>query len=279
MRFAPKLLFALLTLVCSSNPGCAGIMTYMVTLHSEACREVHLGTLALPPEASFLSSGVSTGYCRPEVRSAGETTLYLGAACISPDWFLSPTKYAVGLSGRRGTRKISDAEWQAATELPWSGADRGALPREGDPGIPYAGVMLHRSGPRWAGVHYGQLPAAVFSRGLSRAAVNSWDGFDITYSFLDPTSLFRRDRVVGRYWIDIYETASGKPLVRINGSFHRAEPFQFQYSEAWYSERYFVMPVGRTNGNGNFSMRQLLICDLDAAARKGETVLKERRQP
>jgi hypothetical protein len=258
-----------------------GHMTYFVTQNPEVCHEVHVGRFTLPEKAAFLNNGVgnigvSTGYCHPQVRSAGESDLYVGAVCLRPYWYPAPEKYAVDLSGRKGVRRISEEKWQSGVPLTWS--ENGLFPKPQESAVEYKGQRLARSGPRWEGIGGTGPLRTHLSWNATRAAVNSWSGFQVTYSFLDPTSFGKRDKVEGQYWVDIYETASGRPLVRIQGSFHGAAPSVFQTQAAWYSDRIFVMPVGGTLWSEyEFNLRRLLICDVDAAARKGETVLKERK--
>lgn len=252
----------------------AGSMTYTVTLNSAVCHEVHTGRFTLPREAAFLQE-VNSGHCRVALRSGREMLLYVGVICLSPRWLPAPEKYAVDLSTRTGTRRISEAEWQSATELPW--IEGGMFPNLADDSVRYKGPPLRRSGPKWMGITDGGAPRSHLSRTGSRVAVNSWDGFETTYSFLDPTSFGKRDKVKGEYWVDIYETSSGRPLVRIQGSFHGAAPSRFEAEAAWYSDRYYVMPVGGTTAGYEFDLRRLLICDADAASREDNTVLKERK--
>lgn len=251
-------------------------MNYTVTLNPEACHEVHLGRFSVPAGSHGLMDEVHTGPCRPAARSASETVLYLTVACVAArhTWVSPPPKYAVDLSGREGTRRISDAEWGAATELSYSGfATKGVTPRDEDSGVQCKGPLLKRSGPRWHGVG-GDPMKALLSWSANRVAVNSWDGV-IEYG--EPFG-FVHGPVRGQYWIDIYETGTGRPLVRIQGSFRGANPYIFQmHGAGWYGDRYYILPVGREMGNGEFSMRRLLVCDVDAASRKGETVLKERK--
>jgi hypothetical protein len=262
--------------LCISASAYGGSMTYTVTPNADVCHDMRLGRFTVPSGAAPVSN-VSTGYCHPELRSAGETQLYVTAACHQrgDTWLPAPQKYSVDLNRSRAVRRISEAEWQAAPQLPWNGTAKGIIPNAQDRGVQYKGPLLERSGPRWQGIGGGSLlPETFLSQSASRAAVNSWDGFDITYSFLDPTSFGKRNKVEGQYWVDIYETSSGRALLRIRGSFHGAEPYQFQGQAAWYSDRYYVIPVGGTMGSGEFSLRRLLICDIDAAARKGDTGLK-----
>jgi hypothetical protein len=84
----------------------------------------------------------------------------------------------------------------------------------------------------------------------NRAAVNSWDGVDEVYGFMDLDELFKSSKINGYYWVDIYETSSGQPLVRIQGSFHGAEPCVFQGHAAWYSDRYYIFPIGSHGERG-----------------------------
>jgi hypothetical protein len=250
-----------------------GSLSYSVSLNPGACREIHLGQFTVPP-AAFTAYDVVTGYCRPDVRTAGEAWLYATAACHvrGNTWIPAPQKYAVDLSGRKGTRRISEAEWEAASELPVS--ERPLLPRPDV--IKWDGPILLPSGPRWKGIG-ASVPWSHLSSTGARAAINSWDGFEITYTFLDPTSFGQRDKVKGEYWVDIYETATARPLIRIHGSFRGAEPSIFLNQANWYSDRYYVMPVGGTTHVYEFNLRDLLVCDADAASRVNGTSLKERK--
>ena len=64
----------------------------------------------------------------------------------------------------------------------------GLVPGPEVDGIIYNGHLLKRSGPKWAGV--GAHPIEyLLSTSRSRAAVNSWDGFDIVYELLDPSAV------------------------------------------------------------------------------------------
>jgi hypothetical protein len=111
---------------------------------------------------------------------------------------------------------------------------------------------------------------------MNRAAVHSWNGVDETGSVLDPTS-FGRNHVNGHFWIDMYDVATAEPLVRIRGDFHGAEPYTFMGHAVFYSDRYYVMPAGHNTADGAFRMQHLLICDLEAAARKDTRDLKQRK--
>ena len=172
------------------------------------------------------------------------------------------------MSGGKGAHLITEKEWEAGNEL--LRTENGLFPRPEDSAVVYQGPPMPRSGPKWEGTGGNGGPLrTLFTATSNRAAVNSWDGVDITYSFLDPTSLFQRNKVQGSYWIDIYETATAKPLVRIQGSFSGAEPYEFQEHRAgWYSDRYYVLPVGHAADTYHFNLRRLLICDVDAASVK-----------
>jgi len=252
-----------------------GGLTYQVTLSPNACHEIQLPRLTKPREIGWTDS-VNLGYFHYELRSAGETKIYIGVVTgigrLNPmdPVFSVREKYAVDLRRTSNVRRLDETLWQSA--LPLSRATEGNyLPKDPeDRGIRVGGgPLLEKSGPRWAGVGEGPVKASM-SWTMSRAAVNSWDGYDITYSILDPTAVFKRDKVAGLYWIDIYETLSGASLVKIQGSFRNVHPFEFQgYATAWYADRFYVMPLNR-------DMRRLLICDADLASRKDNKTLKER---
>jgi hypothetical protein len=266
-----------LALCSAAVHGLGGSITYRVTLNPDTCQEVHLPRLTKPDEVQF-TDNVNTGYFHLEIRSAGETEIYLTAAAgggRDPLWF-ARERYAVDLSRPKSVRRIDEQAWQSSPLLPRS--EKGLYPQRADQrGVQYKGPVLERSGPTWKGSGVGPLPETSLSWNMNRAAVNSWDGYDIVYTFLDPTSFGKRSRIHGRYWVDIYETASGKPLVRIQGSFSGAEPGNFQRPAAWFGDRYYVIPLGGILSGARVGLQRLLICDVDAAARKDKTVLKERK--
>jgi hypothetical protein len=257
-------------------------MTYQVTQNSGACHEVHLDKLTSPPEITRHDEGVNASYCHIEIRAVGETDIYLAAACQfdtprSQTFPLTREKYAVNLSQPDKVRRIDEPTWQSAMPL-----RSGGLIGEIDPshptdrGISYKGQVFEKSGPRWAGV--GAEPiGARFSLGLSKISVNSWDGFDIRYDFMDPTVFLQRDKVKGQFWTDIFDAGSGRRLIQTQGSFNGADPGKFLWHAGWYGTHYFVMPVGSTSWPGTFNLRRLLICDADAAARMSGLGLKERK--
>jgi hypothetical protein len=104
--------------------------------------------------------------------------------------------------------RIDEQAWQLARPLWWSGYGGGIPPSHAaDLGVSYKDRVFEKSGPRWSGVGAGPINASL-SQNATRIAVNSWDGFDITYSFLDPTSFGQRNKVKGQFWVDIYDTDS-----------------------------------------------------------------------
>jgi len=256
-----------------------GSIAFQVTLNPTACHEVNLGRFTVPPESGRpMIYGVTYGGCRHELRSGGEKQLYFAVACAGRPgpWPVAPEKYAVDLSHPSSFRRIDETTWKSAPPLPRS--EKGEPPRPDDSGYQvYNGPLLKRSGPSW----YGKgLPTPIrthLSWTMNRAAVNSWDGRDEAGTILDP-SWSGRNHIKGHFWIDMYDTASAEPLVRIEGAFDGAEPVHFMGNDAsFYSDRYYVIPVGRTKGNGEFGLQQLLVCDLDAASRKEDGSLKQRK--
>ncbi len=261
-------------LVCSFSGWVLGGITYRVSLNADACHEVNLPRLTKPPGIGYVTK-VETGYCRYEIRNANESLLYLTAACggIGKDKFVpAKEKYSVNLGRKVVTRKIDESAWETAPELPRSGVETLAkvlLPRDEESGVRYNNHLLERSGPAWHGKGDDAKPT-LLSWTNSRAAVNSWDGIDITYSFLDPGSTFKRNKENGSYWIDIYDTGSGERLIKIQGTFSGIGAVEILQAPAWYSDRYYVMPLG-------VGLKRLLICDVDTASRKDNSTLKERK--
>jgi hypothetical protein len=254
-----------------------GGVSYRVTLNPDACHEIHLGRLSVPRYCGELIHDVNTSQCHYEIRTGGESALYLTVVCSDIRTCTAPQKYAVDLRHPDRVNRIDDTAWQAAIPLAGSGRGKGIFPTEGQRGVAYRGPLLVRSGPKWMGIGGGSLPETLLSASLSRAAVNSWDGYDVVHSALDPSFFWQRDKVVGRYWIDIYDARTAELLVAIEGGFKKIAPFKFQEKASWYSDRYYVMPLGPAMFASDFGMSRPLVCDVDAAARKQETGLKERK--
>lgn len=264
-----------LAIFLAVHTASAGV-TYRVTENPEACHDVHLGGwMSVPP--GVIAQNVETGNCRYEFRGGEETLLYVTGVCKARTvWLPAPQKYSVDLSHSYRVRRISDAAWEAAPPLPWSSG--GIQPLAGQNGVQYRGPVLERSAPKWAGEGYSQPIRAPLNSSMNRMAVNSWDGINEVHSFMNPASFGLRDKVKGQYWIDIYDTASGERLVKIEGSFKGVGPYVFQGHEAWYGDRYFVMPLGRgLDGSASMSLQRLLICDVNSAGRNDKTRLKERK--
>ena len=178
--------------VCLAGHARAGGITYKVTLNPEACHEVHLGRLKVPAEVGPRYSDVIAGGFFYDLRFAGGPELYLSTVTQSRNRLVaSPEKYAVDLSRPRRVRRVTDAEWESAPLLPRS--KNGAFPNRSD-GIEYRGPVLKRSGPKWSGIGVGPPPESFFSLGMRRAAVNSWDGYEILAGY---NEIFLRDKIRG----------------------------------------------------------------------------------
>jgi hypothetical protein len=239
-------------------------ITYQVTGDPGACHEVHLGKISVPRGVAAMED-LNTNYCHYEVRVTGGTEVYLTSACsnLHAAWIASPQKYAVDLRRPDRVRRIDEKAWDAATVLPWSGRSLGPPRDFAERGIQYKGHLLEKSGSNWAGMGDGAFDAP-FSKNLTWAAVNSWDGISIVHSFLDPSSFGKRDKIKGQYWIDIYDTASGQRLLLIQGTFSKVRPTAFQREAGWYGDRFYILSLGGSLLAGELGLQRLLICDLDS---------------
>jgi hypothetical protein len=249
-------------------------LTYHVTTNPDVCQEVHLGWMS--PPRGVVANNVDSGHCRYEIRAAGEMLLYVSATCDDMRaWVTVRQKYAVDLSHRGGVHRISDTAWESASPL--RRGDGGITPPESERGVRFkGGPLLERSGPKWAGEGHTPIDATI-DLGGRWVAVYSWDGFNILYTFMDPAAWGRRSNVEGRYWIDIYDAVSGERLIKMEGAFKGISPNHiFGYASAWYGG-YFVVPLGRILDPDAMMLQKLLICDADAASRKSNAGLKERK--
>jgi len=213
------------TFCCFAPALFCGNITYQISPNPSVCHEVHLGNLSEPRVPDNPRERVTSGFCRPEMRATSESELLLTVACeysrqFKQTWVACREKYAVDLSQPNKVRRIDETMWSSGTPLQWNEFGNWAPRGPKDAGIMFGGRSFERSGPKWSGV--GAPPVgASFNQGLTRIAVNSWDGFDIEYNPLDPTVLFQSDKVGGNFWIDIYEVGSGRRLLQIQGSFKK----------------------------------------------------------
>jgi hypothetical protein len=270
-----KLQLQMVTALCWFAPAAVGGVTYRVTENADVCQEIHLGWMTPPPLT--ITDVVDSGHCDYEIRNGGEKILYVSAVCNGPTPLTVRQKFAIDLSKKGHVRRISDVDWDSVSRLPQSAG--GISPEKDARGVSYmGGPLVERSGPRWTGEGFNPLITAKLDPSRERVAVFSWDGFNISYSFMDPSSAFRRNKIEGRYWIDIYEAATGRPLTKIEGSFKNFSPDSLLgWASRWFGE-YFVMPLGRTtDGGASIMLQTFLICDTDAASRKSKAGLKERK--
>jgi hypothetical protein len=183
-------------------------------------------------------------------------------------WLVAREKYAVDLNHPDKAREIDEITWESAAPLKRADV-RWAPSRVGERGVQDKGKLFEKSGPSWMG-KYGQPVDAHVSASGGRIAVNSWEGIeDHGGDQAGYPGFIWQVHVKGRYWIDIYDTASAKPLARIQGAFHGPSPSSFLgYNPAFYSDRFYILPVGGTTGpDHGFNLRRLLVCDLDAMGR------------
>ncbi len=269
-----------------------GGISYQLTLNADACREIHLGRFSIPAGSDVATSMPTNSQCHYEIRSEVGSELYFAAACVSyvhpQSWPLAPEKYAVDLNHPSNARRIDDRVWSSAAPLlrgrtngPPDDAqgDHVSLPNK-QPHEPYKGPpptkgpLLKRSGPKWSDAGRPAIFTNV-SPSIVRAAVSSWEGED----WGPELGGFGKGKTKGHFWVDIYVAATADALVRIRGSFDGPEPEAFMDNDAaaFYSDRYYIMPVGHSS-DGNFDLRRLLICDLDAAARDN-SANPQRSQP
>jgi hypothetical protein len=185
--------------------------------------------LSVPRYCGELIHDVNTGQCHDDLRLAGESTLYSTVVCSDIRTCTAPQKCAGGPAPPDRVHWVDDTVWQAATPLAGSGMGKGHLSHRGP-----ARRCLSRTSPRmigtkWTGIGGGSLPETLLSSSLTRAALNSRDGYDVVHSALDTFFVL----AIGSTSM----THTGERLVAIEGGFKTIGPFKFQEKASWYSDR------------------------------------------
>jgi len=168
----------------------------------------------------------------------------------------SPEHYAIMLGKTAPVRPTTDSEWNNAHPLPSFASSPDATyndePYNESQRRPYiyGGRSFAKSGLLWAR-QYQSLPSSD-SRYL---ALNSWDGKGRGATDWWPTPSFDN---TGRYWIDLYEVATGTRVIAITGRTRYVEGDHFLEGEQWSGKRYFIFPLSKT-------LNPFLLCDVYAA--------------
>jgi hypothetical protein len=158
-------------------------------------------------------------------------------------------KYWIDLGRGQGIRLASDAEWAAGTDIPFlvgtgkvvmSGAEPKERPiRKDSRVVSFNGHQFPKSGDIWSG--------AYVAPGNKYVALRSFNGWS-------DAGRASRD---GSLFIDVYDTADGKRLAAIQGSWCDYVPESILEEVKWISDRDLFLPFGDKK-------RDVLACRFDA---------------
>jgi hypothetical protein len=174
----------------------------------------------------------------------------------------SPERYAITLGKPVRIRHATAAEWNNADPLlafaSPAAPDHNHFDRSDESNrraYIYVGRSFAKSGPLWA------LGNENLLSGDGRyLTVHSWDGNGGGCG--DWVCLPIPSNNTGRYWIDLYEVATGRRLLAVTGKTHYAGGDNFVAGAQW-SGNYFVLPLTAT-------LDRFLLCDADAAVKRGQ---------
>jgi hypothetical protein len=186
----------------------------------------------------------------------GESLLLLGVSSLkSPrgPFVSSPERYAVVQEGPNFVlRSATDAEWESARELAHSMRPASGRAQDGKP-LSYAGQVFTPSGKNW---WLSINNSSLISADQAHLALFTWDG-TVRYgtpfsSFPWPFESTRKD---GHFFIDIYQTATGRKDAVIRGTFHDVEPGALFSHSFWLEGSRFIMPLDE-------HMQRLVLCEI-----------------
>jgi hypothetical protein len=159
-------------------------------------------------------------------------------------------KYRIGLTDLGAIRPATDSEWESGKELELRRARavklQGAEPQthpveRDDRTLVLNGHVLPKSGDIWM-----QFMEFRFSLNDTYVALSSFNGwYDAGRASHD-----------GPFFIDVYETAQGKRVALIRGSWCDFTPDGLLADLAWISERDLVFPYG-------WEKRDMIVCHFD----------------
>ena len=196
-------------------------------------------------------SGVLAQY---ELRQSESLLLGITSAKLGRAPFVSsPDRYAIVPEGRSFVLKpASDSEWESARVLSHSTRPVPIEPGPGKP-LPYAGQLFTPSGKNWWG---GVYSSSRLSSDLSHLALFTFEG---TINYADPFGSwpwpFSSDRKEGRFFIDIYVTASGRRDALVRGTFHGVDPGGIFMKSFWVEGARFIMPI-------DDHMQRFVLCEV-----------------
>ncbi len=244
----------------SVHPLLAESVTVNVAPDPKACTIVHLPSWKKPVMPSWTHSDWLGGMrCDLDFRSFDGGVL-VGASCRPEpklEQVYSPSKYAVYFGTGR-VRKATEDEWNHAD--PYLNfrvtANRLGYNFKPDQKLIYQGKEFAKTGAKWPFA----FGISHVSQDGSFLAVNSWDGIQASNG--DDSPILGREYLDGQYFVDVYNVASGRRILAIDGHFHGVGPDEMFRNSAWISKRYFVLPLDWTN-----KLRNFVICDVERASR------------
>jgi len=171
----------------------------------------------------------------------------------------SPVKYRIDLATGE-TQKVSEREWAGAQ--PYRLYQDSIIRdfRNTPEPLSYKGKTFARRGAKWP--LYPEH-ATRLSPDASFLAVNSWDG-EMKICPELPGGFGCRNHIEGHYYVEIYDTGTAALALTLSGQFHGVDPMDLFRRSAWFSSRYYVLPVDSD------SLDRFVLCDVPLAAESGK---------
>lgn len=223
------------------------------TTHDTACRVPDLPDIKISPENGRyafrrVADHISIGYEYPRGASPQDSG-HLENFLVPGD-----EHYEIEMGKTPRLRLITQDEWLTQEPVPITvkaAKTVRAFYPESDKtvrAVKFVGRSFPKTGPRFP---FNDRDATSVSAKEKFLTVHSWSGTENTCD----TFLCFGLPPHGRYWIDLYDVASGQRVVEIKGRYWDLEAAQLFGATMWLDDRYFVLPL-------NGDLRTFLFCDM-----------------
>lgn len=179
-------------------------------------------------------------------------TVFVAAVAKVPPFKIDPVHYSanrfrldLGAPGE-AVRPVPEAEWPATAPRPlhrYTNINRFGNRDRNLPTLPHASTQFARTGRQFMGCTGGSMRLSP-QEGLLAALSYTGSASGETVFGAVPLPPLPWSGPRGRFYVDLYDVASGRVLVQLAGRYRGGEPTGASCAAGWLSERFFLLPLG-----------------------------------